>query len=83
MDDPSAEVIRFFADQGYEVKIEQRNLHAEHLARGEGGRASFFAPGVEYFCVSLERDGVVVWPDVAQDRTIEAALASASRWYRR
>jgi hypothetical protein len=83
VDDPSAEVIRFFAAEGYGVKVEQRNLHAEHLAHGDGSRASFFAPGVEYFCVSLERDGVVVWPDVAHDRTVEAALASAGRWYRR
>lgn len=83
MGDPAAEMIEFFAGQGYGVRVEQRELHAEHLARGEVGRASFFARGVEYFCVSLERDGVVVWPDVAHGRTFDAALAAAGRWYRR
>lgn len=83
MEDVISEATQYFADEGYQLKIERRELHAECLARGEPGRPSFFTPGAVYYCVSLERDGVMVWPDIAHGHTLETALASATHWYRR
>jgi hypothetical protein len=69
----------YFAERGFALEIEQRDLHAEHVSRGDTGRASFFVEGRRYYCVHLLRDGVAVARDYAHGETADAALAAARR----
>src|SRR3954454_3727819 len=79
--DESDEDLAFFRGRGYEVRFEQRDLHAEHMGRGEPGRATFFAEGHRYYCIDLLRDGRVVAPRYGYGETPEQALLSARRRY--
>lgn len=75
--------IEFFHERGLEVRIEERDLHAEYMARGEPGLASFYAENRLYFCVDLLRDdGSLFVSDFARGNTVEAALHAAQRRYR-
>lgn len=79
---PETEEARaYLTHQGYEVCVETRDLHAAFMARGEPGRASFYAAGSEYYCVDLVRDGVVAWPEIGVGETEAAALLNAKRWF--
>jgi len=69
----------YFEDRGFEVRIEERDLHAEYMARGEPGRASFFVERQPYYCVDLLRDGVVVAKQYAHGVTAHDALEQAKR----
>jgi hypothetical protein len=71
----------YFRSRGFEVRIVERDLHSEHMAAGEPGRASFFAEGRRYFCVDLLRNGQVVAPLYAHGETVEAALTRARERY--
>lgn len=83
-EDPDESPIEFFHARGLEVRIGEHDLHAEHVARGEPGRASFYAEGQSYFCVDLLRDdGSLFMSDFACGETVEAALDAAQRRYRR
>ena len=75
VDDPVA----YFASRGFEVSFEERDLHAELVAAGAPGRASFYREGQIYFCVSLIRDGAVVVSDYATGETEAEALIRARR----
>jgi hypothetical protein len=77
--DDADSVIAYFRDHGFDVRIEERNLHAEHIARGEPGRASFFVEHRPYHCIDLVRDGAIVAEQYAQGETIEDALIRARR----
>ena len=83
MSSEADEALRYLTEQGFEVRVERRNLHAEYMSRGEPGKASFYAEGREYFCVDLVRDGAVAWPRVAIGDTEASALVNARRWYDR
>lgn len=71
----------YFAARGYEVAVEQRLVHDELMASGAAGRASFYAKGRLYFCVSLWRSGVVVAQDYAIGESEAEALVAARRRY--
>ena len=69
----------YFADRGFDLEVEPRDLHAEHVSRGELGRASFFVEGRRYWCVHLVRDGQVVARDYANGESANSAMAAARR----
>ena len=71
----------YFRERGFDVALSNRDLHAEHLAQGEPGRASYFRAGQNYVCVDLLRNGVVVASNYASGETAEAALVAARRRY--
>ena len=71
----------FFRSRGFDVQIEERDLHAEYMAAGQPGRASFFAPDQRYACVQLLRDGKVVVRNYAHGKTAAEALNIARRRY--
>lgn len=71
----------YFRERGYDVRIEERDLHALHMARGEPGQASFFAEGRSYHVVDLLRSGRVVAPAYGVGETPQEALAGARRRY--
>ena len=73
------EVRNYFRDNGFDLSLEERDLHAEHVIAGEPGRASFFVEGRLYWCVALRRDGRTVARRYAHGETVEAALAEAKR----
>ena len=58
--DNPEEAVAYLQDLRFEVRIEERDLHAEHMAAGEPGRASFFVAGRTYYCIDLVRNGGVV-----------------------
>jgi hypothetical protein len=60
---------------------EERDVHAELVARGQSGAASFYAEGRSYFVVDLLRDGTVVAPRYGIAETAEEALRVARRRY--
>ena len=66
----------YFRNLGLDLRIEAHDLHAEHMAAGEPGRASFFAEGREYYCVDLlSGDGRVIAHRYGCGDTAAAALA--------
>jgi len=69
----------FFAERGFTLAVELRELHAEHVSRGDLGRASFFVDGRRYYCVHLLRDGVAIARDYSYGETADAAMATARR----
>ena len=73
--------LAYFRERGDDVRIEERDLHALHMARGEPGQASFFAEGRSYHVVDLLRSGRVVAPAYGVGETPEDALAGARRRY--
>lgn len=77
--DDADDSIAYFGSRGFEVTLDERDLYAELLARGEPGRASFFRQGQTYHCLSLLRDGAVVARDYAHGETREDALREARR----
>jgi hypothetical protein len=77
------DALAYLQEQGFEVRIERRDLHAVLVARGRPGQASFYAEGRDYHCVDLLREGVVVWADVAVGETEGEAIVGARRWYDR
>ena len=82
-DDPDDTPIAFFRRRGIGVRIEERDLHAEHMAKGEPGRASFYVEGRNYHCVTLLReDGSVLFEDFARGETADSALLRARSRYR-
>ena len=80
-DDDASTVYGYFEDRGFEVRVEERDLHAELMAAGKPGQASFFAAGRSYHCVNLLRGGAVVVERYAQGETVEDALIRAMRRY--
>ncbi len=83
MADEVAEAVQLLASEGYELRIEERDLHSEYMSHGQPGRASFFKVDALYYCLSLERGGSVVWKDFAQAPTRDEVILAAARWYRR
>ena len=83
MTDEGQTDLDYFESRGYEVRIEERDLHAEYMARGEPGRASFFVEGQRYHCVDLLQGGHVVAHQIAHDETRSGALTRAKRWFER
>lgn len=79
MPDEDDDPIQYFVVRGYEVRTEERDLHAECLVRGELGRASFYVSGRLYTCVDLLRDGAIVAEHYADGASLERALAEAKR----
>jgi len=77
-DDPAT----YFKSLGFDLRIEQRDLHAEYMATGEPGRASFFVEGRRYYCIDLLRDGGIVAPRYSQGETVDDALGRAQRRFR-
>lgn len=77
-DDPAT----YLKSLGFDLRIEERDLHAEYMAAGEPGRASFFVEGRTYYCVDLLRDGGVVALRYAQGETVDDALRDARRRFR-
>lgn len=77
--DDSESTIDYFRRRGFDVRIEERDLHADHMARGEPGRAAFYADGRTYFLVDLVRDGETIAPHYADGDTVESALMAAKR----
>jgi hypothetical protein len=77
-DDP----VSFFAERGFVPVLSERDLHAEHLASGEPGRASFYVKGRRYFCVDLMRENVLVAARYSAGESADDALRSAMRRYR-
>ena len=75
------EDLGYFHNRGYEVRFEQRDLHATHMARGEPGTASFFVEGRRYHVVDLVRGGQVIAPAYGVGETREGALARARERY--
>ena len=75
VDDPVA----YFESLGLEVAFEERDLHAELMASGAPGRASFCRQGQTYFCVSLLRAGVVIASNYASGESEAEALMKARR----
>jgi hypothetical protein len=73
--------LAYFRERGYEVRFEQRDLHATHMALGEPGQASFFAEGRQYHVVDLLRGGRVVAPAYGVGETREDAVGGARRRY--
>jgi hypothetical protein len=73
--------LAYLQERGYEVAIEERDLHAMHIAPGEPGQASFFVEGRRYHVVDLLRDGRVVAPAYGVGESPQAALARARRRY--
>lgn len=71
--------IDYFSSCGLEVRLEERDLHAEYVASGEPGRATFFVEGRSYVCVSLVSRGGAVWTDYATGESEDAALRAARR----
>ena len=71
----------WFRKKGFDVALSQRELHAEAMAKGEPGKASFFRPNLTYVCVALLRDGQVVASDYASGETEVSALRAARRRY--
>ena len=67
----------YLKNLGFDVKIEERDLHAEYMAAGEPGRASFFVEGRTYYCVDLLRGGGIVAPRYASGETAQEALERA------
>jgi hypothetical protein len=56
--------LAYFAERGLNLRVDERDLDAEHMSKGEPGRASFYREGRSYFCVSIMRsDGTVLAPD--------------------
>lgn len=72
-DDPR----KYFNDLGFQIRVEGRDLHAECLASGEVGRATFFVAGRTYYCVDLLRGDRVVAPSYGYGETVDTALARA------
>jgi len=77
--DDAATALAYFENRGFEVRIEERELHADYVARGEPGRASFFVAHQRYYCVDLLRDGAVIAKQYAHGETIEKASQQAER----
>ena len=77
--DNSDSELAYFQDRGFEVRLEERDLHAEYMASGEPGRASFFEEHRHYFCVDLLRDGGLVARHYADGVTAADALREAKR----
>jgi hypothetical protein len=77
--DADLDPVDYFARQGYDVRITERELHDEHVAAGQPGRASFYVAGRRYFCVDLLRDQATVVERYAEGATREAALQAARR----
>ncbi|MBK6857833.1 MAG: hypothetical protein IPG97_15120 [Microthrixaceae bacterium] len=75
------EDLAYFQERGYEVRFEERDLHATHMARGEPGQASFFVEGRKYHVLDLLRDGRVVAPAYGVGESLRSALARARRRY--
>jgi hypothetical protein len=73
----------FLEAQGFEIRVRPQDRHAELMARGEPGQASFYAEGREYYCVDLRSDGAVAWSDFAVGETEDAAVVSAMRRFQR
>ena len=71
----------YFRARGYEIQVEERDLHAEYMAAGEPGRASFFAENRRYYCVNLMRSGGIVASNYAHGETLDDALKEARRRY--
>jgi hypothetical protein len=67
--------------QGYEIHLRRQDRHAELIARGELGHASFYAEGREYYCVDLLSDGAVAWSEFAVGGTEDEAVVNAMRRY--
>lgn len=77
-DDAEPDPTKFFRDLGFDLQFGEHDLHAEHMARGEPGRASFFAEGRTYYCVDLlRRDGSILATRYGYGETVEEALARA------
>jgi hypothetical protein len=74
MTDGTDGAVAYFTTGGFEVRVEEHDLRAEHIARGEPGRASFFAEGRMYYCVDLVRDGKTVVRQYAHADTAAVAL---------
>jgi hypothetical protein len=69
--------------EGFEVRLRRQDRHAELVARGEPGQASFFTQGREYWCLDLLRNGAVAWEELAVGETEDGALVDAWRRYTR
>src|SRR4051812_4483621 len=69
----------YFRERGFDVPVDERELHAEYMAAGELGRASFFLPGRCYFCVNLLRSGSVIATGYAHGETRDDALDELGR----
>ena len=72
----------YFPSRGFDVQVEERDLHAEHMVGGEPGRASFFAPNRRYACIHFVREGRVMVRDYAHGETVTEALTRARQRYR-
>lgn len=64
------------------MAIEELELHAEHVARGEPGKASFYVAGRRYAVVHLVRGGEVLVASYGIGESPDDALRSARRRYR-
>ena len=73
------ESLTYLQDRGFDVRVEERDLHAEYMARGEPGRASFFVPQRRYSCVDLMRAAGTVARGYAHGKTAEDAIRAARR----
>jgi hypothetical protein len=69
----------YFETRGLELRVEERNLHADLMAEGETGRATFYVEGQRYYCVDLCRDGATIARQYGIGETREAALDEARR----
>lgn len=71
--------LSYFTDRGFEVTIEECELHAELLDEGDPGRASSYREGQTYFCVNLLREGTLIAARYADGSTAGEALTRARR----
>ena len=69
--------LAYFRQRGFDVSVEERDVHAEYMASGNPGRATFYAEGRRYYCVDLTREGSVVARHYADGESIEEALQRA------
>jgi hypothetical protein len=70
----------YFRDLGFGLRIEEHDLHAEHLAAREAGRATFFVEGRRYYSVDLlSLDGRLIAHQYGHGETIEDALRRARK----
>jgi hypothetical protein len=79
MSDADPDPVDSFVRRGYGVRVTERDLHSEHVAAGDSGRASFYVAGRRCFCVDLIRDGAVVAERYAEGSSREDALLAARR----
>ena len=68
---------QYFRERGFDLIVREVDLHAQYMASGEPGRASFFQEGRRYFSIDLVRDGTVVGPDYAHGETVAEAIRRA------